>query len=110
MKLVYVASAYSNGDVAVNVKTAMDAGTKLIEAGFAVIVPHLYHYLHIYNPQEYEKWMAMDFAIIKKCDGLIRLPGYSPGADREEAFAKEQGIPVFHSLEAVCRHFRERAA
>jgi hypothetical protein len=99
----------SHGDVAINVKVAMDVGTKLIEAGFAVFIPHLFHFMHLYNPQEYERWLAMDFAVIRKCDGLLRIPGYSPGADREVVFATDHGIPVFYGIAELVKHFSKVA-
>lgn len=41
MVKVYVASPYTLGDVAVNVKAQMDAADKLISLGFAPFVPLL---------------------------------------------------------------------
>ncbi len=35
------------------------------------------------------------------CDGLLRLPGKSSGADKEVALAESKKIPVFHSIEEV---------
>ena len=109
MNVIYCAGPYSNGDVAVNVRTAIDAGAQLIQSGFAVIVPHTCHFMHIIHPQDYESWMAIFFELVTRCDGLYRIPGFSPGADREVEYARQHGIPVFHSLESVCRHFEEAA-
>jgi len=38
MKIVYIASPYTVGDVAVNVKTQMDTADSLIEKGYCPIV------------------------------------------------------------------------
>jgi len=87
---------YSGGDVAVNVARAMDCADALICAGFAPVVPHLSHFLHMHHPHGYETWMEIDFALLPVCAVLIRMPGDSPGADREVLRAVELGIPVVH--------------
>jgi hypothetical protein len=45
--------------------------------------------------------MAQCLNFIPKCDCLLRLAGESEGADREVAFAKQRGIPVFYSITEV---------
>lgn len=109
MNRIYIAGPLSHGDVYQNVLNAQEAANRLLDAGFSPFVPHWFYHLARTNPRDYEAWMAIDQAWLKVADGLIRIPGYSPGADREEAYATQHGIPVFHSLEALCRHF-ERAA
>ena len=91
--VVYVAGPYSS-DPEYNTKVAMDFGSALIAEGVAPIVPHLNHYMHLRVPQEYETWMSVDFTLIRRCNLLVRLPGHSPGADREVAFALGARIPV----------------
>ena len=40
--------------------------------------------------------MALDLALLERCDGLVRLPGESPGADRElEHFVGLDRGPVY---------------
>lgn len=39
--------------------------------------------------------------LLAKCDGVLRLPGESAGADNDVRLARERGIPVWHSLEDV---------
>lgn len=41
---VYVAGPYTNGDVAVNVRTAYEAADRLADLGFAPFVPHSTHF------------------------------------------------------------------
>lgn len=86
-----------------NTDIASLVGAELIHRGFQPFVPHLSHYIDIVSPHEipYEAWMTLDFELLALCDCLYRLPGHSSGADREVAFAKERGIPVFTTLEAV---------
>jgi hypothetical protein len=98
MKTVYVAGAYTQGDTAVNVAAAIRAGNLLVQAGFAPFVPHLFHFMHMHQPAGYEAWMAIDFEWVGRCDALVRLPGVSPGADREVALALEKGIPVYYGV------------
>ena len=92
---VYIAGPLSHGDVAGNVHQAMDAAAALLEAGHAVYVPHLFHFMEVSHPQPYERWLSQDFAWIAASDALVRLPGESSGADREVAFARDRGIPVW---------------
>jgi len=58
-------------------------------------------------------WMVVsaqwDFAWLRRCDAILRLPGHSPGADREMAAAAEQGIPAFGSVDAVIEWARRSA-
>lgn len=99
MKTVYVAGPYTHGDVAVNVRSAIEIGLVIIKAGLAPYIPHLSHFMHMHEPQQYECWMGVDMAWIEKCDALYRLPGYSPGADREVRHAKARQIPVFENFQ-----------
>jgi hypothetical protein len=39
--------------------------------------------------------------LLQHCDGVLRLPGESTGADQDVRIAKERGIPVWHRLEDV---------
>jgi hypothetical protein len=36
--------------------------------------------------------------LLAKCDGVLRLPGASTGADQDVRIARERGIPVWHDL------------
>jgi len=99
MKKVYVAGPYSSGDTAVNVAEAIKAGNRIVAAGHAPFVPHLCHFMHMLEPQHYEVWMKIDFAWVTACDALVRLPGDSPGADREVALALKNNIPVYFGVD-----------
>ena len=98
---VYVAGPYTKGDVALNVRAAIDASHELMNAGHVPFVPHFSHFQHMIHPREYEDWLAYDFEWLPMCDALLRLPGESSGADREIEFANELGIPVHHSIESL---------
>lgn len=86
-----------------NVQKAIDAGIKLINAGYIPLIPHLYHYVHqgMYQPIEEEKWLDICLAWIPTCDALVRLPGYSVGSDREVQEAGLLGIPVYKLEELI---------
>ncbi len=97
---VYVAGPYTNGDVAVNVRNAIQAGVQLLDAGHHPFIPHLSHFIHMQSPRPYEVWIALDNAFLPNCDALIRLPGKSSGADDEADLARELGITVYPSVKS----------
>jgi hypothetical protein len=98
-KKIYIAGPYTKGDVAVNVKNAMDAANELINAGHYPFCPHLSHFLHMNNPQPYQVWIDLDLVFLPDCDALLRLEGDSAGADGEVRKANELGMPVYYSIE-----------
>lgn len=107
--VVYVAGPISGfepgGSQFDNVREAVELGERLRLLGFAVIVPHLSALWHMIAPVPYEAWLAMDFAILERCDAVFRMPGASSGADREVAHAVAHGVPVFSSLDALHSRF-----
>jgi hypothetical protein len=96
-RFVYVAGPITKGDQFLNVRNGILVGEALRALGFCPFVPHLSALWQMVWPVDYEGWMTLDFAWIERCDALLRMPGESPGADREVAHAKSLGIPVFHS-------------
>lgn len=109
MLRVYIASAYTKGDTAVNVKVQLDMFNELATKGYAPFAPLWSHYQHIVHPLPYETWLALDLEWVKQCDVVLRIPGVSSGADREVAFAEERGIPVVYSAEELYGQFPVRA-
>lgn len=98
MLRVYIASPYTKGDIAANVKTQLDVANALMDRGYAPFAPLLCHFQHIAHPRPYQDWLACDLEWILHCNMVLRLPGESAGADEEVALAKEHGIPVYYSL------------
>ena len=104
--LVYIAGPLTVGDVDQNIKNAFACATDLLSKGFNVHIPHLTMYLERYWQEpgvmgldfEYDDWLDMDYAILKRCDVLYRMEGESVGADREVAFAMGAKIPVFDDI------------
>ena len=39
--------------------------------------------------------------LISRCDGVLRLPGASQGADQDVILAHERGLPIWFSIEQV---------
>lgn len=99
MKFVYIASPYTKGDVAVNVRTSIDAADEIASWGFAPFCPLLTHFWHMVHPHPVDFWYAQDLKWLERCDALVRLPGESSGADAEVKRAIELGLPVFHGLQ-----------
>jgi len=98
MKTVYIASPYSEGDIAVNVKRQIDAASDLIGYGLVPYAPLLSHFLHIVHPQPYEKWLEVDLEWVKRCDIFLRLEGKSKGADIELQLAKSLNKKIYYNL------------
>jgi hypothetical protein len=110
VKHVYVAGPYTAPDaelVELNVARAVQAGNRLLDAGLWPYVPHLSHHLHLVRPRAYEEWMELDFAWLRRCDALLRLPGPSTGADREVELARSYEVPVFHHEDLLIRWAQE---
>ncbi|MCF8224250.1 MAG: DUF4406 domain-containing protein [Bacteroidales bacterium] len=105
MYRIFISGPYTKGDIALNVKRAMDLANELINLGFAPYFPHLTHFLHMNNWQPYEKWLELDCEYLILCDGVIRIQGESAGADNEVQLAKKKNITVFFSLNEVVDFF-----
>jgi hypothetical protein len=102
---VYIASPYTKGDVAVNVKRQLDMADELMTLGYAPFAPLYSHFQHMAHPRPYQDWIAIDLVWVPVCDIVLRLDGESSGADGEVAFAKEHGIPVVFSVDELVARF-----
>ena len=98
---VYIASPYTKGDVAVNVKAQLDAYDILMCAGYAPYAPLLTHFNHMAHPHPAEEWYEMDNEWIPSCDIMLRLPGDSTGADREVSLAIRNDMKVYHGITSL---------
>lgn len=101
MQLIYIAGPYTNGDVAKNVHTAIQAAHIIMDNGMYPYCHHLSHFQHLLFAREYDDWIQLDLVWLRKCDALVRIPGESPGADREEALARDLGMRVYTGLNAL---------
>lgn len=104
---VYIASPYTLGDVAANVKRQIDCADELMNLGFAPFAPLYSHFQHMTHPRTYDEWMAVDFEWVEACDCLLRLDGESKGADLEVKHATTFGKKVFYSIEDLVNHYNK---
>src|SRR3990167_2711270 len=114
MITVYLAGPITIPSPKQNVIEAIRVADELLDLGFAPFVPQLsvlweehgkYRDSLDYG-EGYEMWMRYDLGWLRRCDALLRLPGFSLGADREVRFAIEEEIPVFRSIVSLRRHRR----
>lgn len=105
MITVYIASPYTKGDVAVNVKVQLDCANDLMNLDFAPFAPLYSHFQHMAHPRPYADWIKVDLEWVLRCDCLLRLPGESSGADGEVEYAKENGKKIFYSIDELKAHY-----
>jgi hypothetical protein len=105
---VYIASPYTKGDCALNVKAQIDAADQLMSVGFVPFAPLFSHFQHMIHPRPYSDWIELDMQWLKKCDCVLRLAGESSGADKEVDWAMNNNLPVFYSMTDLCKHYRNR--
>ena len=96
---VYIAGPITKGNQMDNIRAAIDAADEVLRAGHAPYCPHLTFFWHMIYPHQFEAWMALDKEWLGQCAAVIRLPGESEGADREVAWARDLGRPVFSSVQ-----------
>jgi len=96
---VYIAAPYTEGDRSENVRRAIDAATRVLDAGHEPWCPLLSHFWDLIHPRPWEVWMRLDLAWIECAEAVIRIPGESKGADIECA-AIAGTIPTYFSVEA----------
>jgi len=104
MITVYIASPYTKGDVAVNVKAQLDCVNELMDLGFAPFAPLYSHFQHMAHPRPYEDWIKVDLEWVLRCDFVLRLQGESSGADGEVAHAINNKKEVFFSINDLKEH------
>jgi len=109
VKRVYIASPYGrrigNTDTQcqLNVDRAIGYARILIQQGYYPFVPVLYHYIHKDwddSPDE-PRWHELCGEWLTSCHVVLRVSGFSLGADEEVERAKELGIPVVYSLKEL---------
>lgn len=103
---VYIASPYTKGDVAVNVKRQLDYYDELVNYGFYPFAPLYSYFQHMVHPRPYQDWINIDKVWVLACDCVLRLDGESSGADGEVELAKENGIPVFYDIRVLTSHYK----
>jgi hypothetical protein len=99
----YVAGPYTVGDTIRNVANAVSAGNSLLAHNIIPFIPHFSFIWHLLHEHSYDQWLEYDFAWLDKCDALLRLPGESPGAEKEIQKAISKGLYVGYSIVAIVK-------
>lgn len=102
---VYIASPYTLGDVAVNVKTQLDMANILMDKGFVPFTPLYSHFQHMAHPRPYTDWIEIDKVWVLICDCVLRLDGESKGADGEVEIGKNNNKPIFYSTDDLYSYY-----
>lgn len=102
---VYIAGPMTSGSKnhfnMAKIREAIEAHFVLIELGFVPHCPHLTVFCELMQPGRisYEKWLELDRHYIDDADAVLRIPGVSPGADRECKYARFLNKPVVEGLD-----------
>ena len=100
----YIASPYTNGAAADNVRRQLDAQKVLMDKKFVPFAPLLAHFAAIHHHRPEREWLSWDLEWLKTCDFVVRIRPtdgdgievYSNGSDIEEKTAGDNNIPVYN--------------
>ena len=99
--LVYIACPITHGSRNYNYFQACEAERLLMLKGFApqnpahtIVVPFAWQ-----SEFPHSLWLDCCFPLIERMDAILRLPGYSVGADAEVQHAQQCNVPVFYSID-----------
>lgn len=110
---VYIAGPMTNGQgngyLMDSIHKAIRVYMELVRGGHVPICPQLSVFCEFLCPGvvPYEKWLELDFAHIRDCECVLRIPGASVGADKECAYAMSLGKPVFEGLNTFRRTHKD---
>lgn len=99
MRRIYVAGPFTSDPIG-NTAQAVEAARELAAAGLHPFVPHVACEWAA-ELDGYEGAMVECIAWVTVCDAVLRVPGASPGADREVAHARRRRMPVFYAVADV---------
>lgn len=111
-RIVYIASAYTKGDVAMNVHFQCKMFNQLLSDGKVWPVAPLWsHFQDTIFPRPYSDWINYDQAFLHLYDACLRLDAELPehdycqressGADKEVQTFKDLKKPIFYSLDSL---------
>jgi hypothetical protein len=106
---VYVAGPYTKPDPCINTHEFIKLCDQLTGLGYVPFCPHLSHFWHTMIPHDYRFWLDYDKKWLARCDVMLRVAGFSVGADEEEEFANAQGIPVVRGLSELHQWRKDHA-
>ena len=106
-KLVYVAGPYRaphNWGIEQNIRRAEELAFRVWEAGYTALCPHA-NTRFFQHALPDDIWLEGDLEMLRRCDAVVLTPDWqsSSGARAEVAFARNHGIPVYESVEALCQ-------
>jgi len=114
---IYIAGAYTAPTpeaVYLNVVKAMEAGRLVYLRGHEPVVPHLYHFLHIYwqtkgTDVPSDTWAKWGMDSLETCDAILMLEGWwaSKGAKTEYQKAMELGLQIFYRVNDIPREVND---
>lgn len=105
---IFVSGPYTQGDPVVNTRNAILCGEEILKLGHSPYIPHLTHLWHFLCPGPLEQWYKHDLEWLVLCDGVIRLPGHSLGADKECLVATQVDIPIFYGIIEFKEYLQKR--
>lgn len=99
--LVYIACPLTVGNRNLHYFNACETERQLMDSGFAPCNPAHTMVLPFAWQKEYSHdiWLDCCFPLVERCDALLRIPGYSVGADAECSHATRHNVPIFYSIE-----------
>lgn len=102
---IYISGPITVGDRDAHFEQASALHRQLLVLGFAPLNPILSLKLPWAFEMPHDLWVDSDLPWVAVSDGVFRLPGYSVGADREVAYARELETPVFTELDSLLDYF-----
>jgi hypothetical protein len=88
--LLYLAAPYTRPDPIENTHRIAKVATIVYEqTDWVPFVPHLSMLWHTITPRPIDFWYSYDIHVLRRCNGFVRLPGESTGADVETKIALE---------------------
>lgn len=105
MLVIYIAGPFrgnSAWDIEQNIRRAEELSLEVWKRGMVALCPHC-NTRFFQGAAPDEVWLDGDLEMLRRCDAVLLAPGHerSEGTKAEIAYAKERGIPVFHSLVAL---------
>ena len=110
--IVYIASPYTRGDVALNTHFQCKIFDQLLGDGLVTpIAPLWSHFQHTVYPRKYQDWIDYDQSLLHLYDACLRLNAEFPeieyfqaessGADGEVKAFESLARPIFYSIEEL---------
>lgn len=104
---VYISGPISSGGYDAlygNLKNGIVLWRELVRLGFAPYCPHMNDLGYIVTePVTWEDALEVDEEWVDASEVMLRMPGESRGAEREEQFCYDKGIPVVFSVEELLK-------